>query len=187
MDSNSIKLEEEPLIEYKEAPLSEVKPELNKKVETEPKAEIKVVPNVPLEVEEGIKMKPELAPVVEKASRLEELPEDTLSTMLVFKWLEFLMSRVGTSNLIDILDYYNNLGWISGKAISKLMKVSKNMKYFHDDIEWKANEKMAPEDHVVSLLYIEKLAGRPIAVEELEGMEREINRIKKWADELQKM
>ena len=107
--------------------------------------------------------------------------------MLVFKWLEFLISRVGTSNLIDVLDYYNNLGWLSGKAISKLMKVSKNMKYFHEDIEWKANEKMAPEDHVVSLLYIEKLAGRPIAVEELEGMEREISRIKKWADELQKM
>lgn len=67
------------------------------------------------------------------------------------------------------------------------MKVSKNMKYFHEDIDWKANECMAPEDHVVSLLYIEKLAGRPIAVEELEGMEREINRIKKWAEELQKM
>ncbi|MBA2861670.1 FlaD/FlaE family flagellar protein [Methanococcus maripaludis] len=160
----------EPIIEFKE----------------EPKIE-KVVSKVPLEIEEENNMRHELAPAVETAARLQELPEDTLSTMLVFKWLEFLISRVGTGNLIDVLDYYHNLGWISGKAISKLMKVSKNMKYFHEDIDWKANECMAPEDHVVSLLYIEKLAGRPIAVEELEGMEREINRIKKWADELQKM
>ncbi|MBA2867899.1 FlaD/FlaE family flagellar protein [Methanococcus maripaludis] len=160
----------EPIIEFKE----------------EPKIE-KVVSKVPLEIEEGNNMRPELTPAVETTARLQELPEDTLSTMLVFKWLEFLISRVGTGNLIDVLDYYHNLGWISGKAISKLMKVSKNMKYFHEDIDWKANECMAPEDHVVSLLYIEKLAGRPIAVEELEGMEREINRIKKWAEELQKM
>lgn len=46
-------------------------------------------------------------------------------------------------------------------------------------------DKMISEDHIVSLLYIEKLAGRPIPVDELESMDREINRIRKWAEELQ--
>lgn len=133
---------------------------------------------------EVINMANGLPNVSNKKCRLEELPEDTLSTMLVFKWLEFLISRVGLSNLIDILDYYYNLGWISEKVVNRLIKISKNMKYLNEEFR-KPMDKMISEDHIVSLLYIEKLAGRPIPVDELESMDREINRIKKWAEELQ--
>nr|O06637.2 RecName: Full=Putative flagella-related protein D [Methanococcus voltae]AAB57828.2 putative flagella-related protein D [Methanococcus voltae PS] len=139
---------------------------------------------IPMDYVEVKNMESEIAKINEN-TRLHELPEDTLSTMLIFKWLEFLISRVGTNNLVDVLDYYYTLKWISGKSVNKLLKISKNMKYFHEDMEWKASKSMTPEDHVVSLLYIEKLAGRPISMDELEEMEREITRIKKWANELQ--
>lgn len=91
--------------------------------------------NVPIIEEEVIDMPTDLTGVHDKKYNLEELPEDTLSTMLVFKWLEFLISRVGLSNLIDILDYYYNLGWISEKVVNRLIKISKNMKYLNEEFQ----------------------------------------------------
>ena len=134
--------------------------------------------------EGGIDMTSEIQKISGRKYRLEDIPEDTLSTMLVFKWLEFLISRVGLNNLIDILDYYYNLGWISEKVVNKLIKISKNMKYLSEELR-KPVDKMIPEDHIVSLLYIEKLAGRPIPIDELENIDREVKRIRKWAEELQ--
>ncbi|WP_292461137.1 FlaD/FlaE family flagellar protein [Methanothermococcus sp.] len=161
-------------------------PEIEKKEEEHIVEEIKTEnsKNVPIIGEEVIDMPTDLTGVHDKKYNLEELPEDTLSTMLVFKWLEFLISRVGLSNLIDILDYYYNLGWISENVVNRLIKISKNMKYLNEEFR-KPMDKMISEDHIVSLLYIEKLAGRPIPVDELESMDREINRIRKWAEELQ--
>jgi len=158
-------VEEESALEPLEKQISEVTPISKKK-------------------EGGIDMASEIQKLSDRKYRLEDIPEDTLSTMLVFKWLEFLISRVGLNNLIDILDYYYNLGWISEKVVNRLIKISKNMKYLNEELR-KPVDKMIPEDHIVSLLYIEKLAGRPIPIDELENIEREVTRIRKWAEELQ--
>jgi len=172
VEEKPVKKEKEEKEEIKEKELQKAKEENLKEVHTG---------------EEVIIMPSDLTPVTEEKYRLEELPEDTVSTMLAFKWLEFLTSRVGSSNLIDTLDYYYNLKWISSKVVSKLIKISKNLKYFHEDLNWKPTNKMTPEDHVVSLLYIEKLGGRPVPMDELESVEREITRIKKWSEELQNL
>lgn len=169
--------------EEKEESAVEEKEEINEKEIQKAKEEVKKVRTG----EEVIIMPSDLTPVTEEKYRLGELPEDTVSTMLAFKWLEFLTSRIGSNNLIDTLDYYYNLKWISGKVVSKLLKISKNLKYFHEDLNWKPTKKMTPEDHVVSLLYVEKLSGRPVPIDELESVEREITRIKKWSEELQNL
>jgi len=121
----------------------------------------------------------------EKEYRLNDIPEDAVSMTLVFKWLEFLISKSGVTYLPDILDYYNKIGWISNKVILKLLRFAKNMKITYDNEELRPKDKLSPSDHIVSLLYIEKLAGRPIDSEVLEMLEIEIRRIKKWAMELQ--
>ncbi|ADC69940.1 flagella protein [Methanocaldococcus sp. FS406-22] len=121
----------------------------------------------------------------EKEYRLNDIPEDAVSMTLVFKWLEFLISKSGVTYLPDILDYYNKIGWISNKVILKLLRFAKNMKITYDEEELRPRDKLSPSDHIVSLLYIEKLAGRPIDPEVLEMLEIEIRRIKKWAMELQ--
>jgi len=180
----AVEEEKEPVAEEKPVKGEKEKEEIKEKETHEAKEEdIKEVHTG----EEVIIMPSDLTPVTEEKYRLEELPEDTVSTMLAFKWLEFLTSRVGSSNLIDTLDYYYNLKWISSKVVSKLIKISKNLKYFHEDLNWKPTNKMTPEDHVVSLLYIEKLGGRPVPMDELESVEREITRIKKWSEELQNL
>ncbi|XRP97755.1 FlaD/FlaE family flagellar protein [Methanocaldococcus sp. 16A] len=121
----------------------------------------------------------------ERQYRLNDIPEDAVSMALVFKWLEFLISKVGITNLPDILDYYNKIGWISNKVILKLLRFTKNMKIILDMENIRPRDKLSPSDHIMSLLYIEKLAGRPIDTEVLEMLEIEIRRIKKWAEELQ--
>lgn len=114
----------------------------------------------------------------EKEYRLNDIPEDAVSMTLVFKWLEFLISRGGMTYLPDILDYYNKIGWISNRVILKLLRFAKNMKITFDEEELRPRDKLSPSDHIVSLLYIEKLAGRPIDSEILEMLEIEIRRIK---------
>jgi flagellar protein FlaD len=121
----------------------------------------------------------------EKQYRLEDIPEDAVSMTLVFKWLEFLISKVGITNLPDILDYYNKIGWISNRVILKLLRFTKNMRIVFDMENIRPRDKLSPSDHIMSLLYIEKLAGRPIDPEMLEMIEIETRRIKKWAEELQ--
>ncbi|XRO77375.1 FlaD/FlaE family flagellar protein [Methanocaldococcus sp. 10A] len=121
----------------------------------------------------------------ERQYRLNDIPEDAVSMALVFKWLEFLISKVGIANLPDILDYYNKIGWISNKVILKLLRFTKNMRIILDIENIRPRDKLSPSDHIMSLLYIEKLAGRPIDTEILEMLEIEIRRIKKWAEELQ--
>lgn len=123
----------------------------------------------------------------ERQYRLNDIPEDAVSMALVFKWLEFLISKVGVVNLPDVLDYYNKIGWISNKVILKLLRFTKNMKIILDIDKVRPRDKLSPSDHIMSLLYIEKLAGRPIDPDVLEMLEIEIRRIKKWAEELQSL
>jgi len=166
--------------------------ETHKKVEeTETKREIKEeVKEVKLEKYKPLKELSMgggfMAPIEEeKEYRLNDIPEDAVSMTLVFKWLEFLISRSGMTYLPDILDYYNKIGWISNRVILKLLRFAKNMQITFDEEELRPRDKLSPSDHIVSLLYIEKLAGRPIDSEILEMLEIEIRRIKKWAVELQ--
>ncbi|CAB3288803.1 Putative flagella-related protein D [Methanocaldococcus lauensis] len=162
----------------------ESKKEDIKKVEGIFKEDIKEKEQKPLEIpEEGVYMQATVEK--EKYYRLNDIPEDAVSTTLVFKWLEFLISKCGITNLPDILDYYNEIGWISDKVILKLLRFAKNMKIIINTENIKPKDKLSPSDHIMSLLYIEKLAGRPVNSEVLEMLEIEIRRIKKWAEGLQ--
>jgi flagellar protein FlaD len=111
---------------------------------------------------------------VQGTYKLESLSEDPLSTVLAFKWIEFLAGRVGINNLMNMLDYYHDLKWISEDVVARLIKISKTMEYLTEEnnkIDEVVN-KMVPEDHIVSILYVEKLAGRTISADELEHIDR---------------
>ncbi|ADG13762.1 flagella protein [Methanocaldococcus infernus ME] len=175
IEEQEIKIEEEE-IEPEEIELEE---EEEIKVEEEKEEIPKEIPDV-----EGIEEVEEMLGE-EQGYRLNDIPEDPISTALAFKWLQFLVSKVGTSNLPDVLDYYNKIGWISNKVVLKLLRYSKNMRFFGGEEEnVKVNDKLTPSDHIMSFLYIEKLAGRPLDPDMLEMLEIEIRRFKKWAEEL---
>lgn len=86
---------------------------------------------------------------------LEELDDASLETQR--KWLRFMLERVGTNNLPHLLDYYESIGWISRKVANRLLELSKKEKRYTAS-SWK----LSPEEHRKSLLFIEKIMGKPL-------------------------
>jgi len=116
--------------------------------------------------------------------RLKRIPGDVLSTMIAMKWLELLIDKVGISNLPDVLEFYNEMGWISEEALITLVKYARGTKPFHEDVDWKPDEKLTARDHMLSLLFIEKLRGKKVSRDLLILLDREVKKIKSSAEEI---
>lgn len=116
--------------------------------------------------------------------RLKKIPEDVLSIMIAMKWVEFLIEKVGITNLPEVLEFYCDLGWISEEVLTKLIKYAKGTKPFHEDMDWKPEEKLTARDHMLSLLFIERLRGRKISKDLLIMLDRELKKIRSSAEEI---
>lgn len=117
-----------------------------------------------------------------KPAKLEDIPDDPSSIIFTLKWLEYLSERVGYSNIPDTVEFYYNLGWLSDKAILKLLKYLKGIKIGDDELEEHSGN-LTIADHLVSLLFIERLNGKKISGESLDKLEWEIRRIKKGVEQ----
>ncbi|AIF69302.1 hypothetical protein PAP_04455 [Palaeococcus pacificus DY20341] len=133
--------------------------------------------NIPREVESVLFSAPK------KAYRLEKLPNDMISMMTAFKWLGFLMEKVGVQNLENVLEYYHELGWISEEVLNDLLKYAKGTKPHHREPNWKPEDKLTIQDHVISLLFLERLRGVRISRETLNSLEREMKLITRAIEE----
>lgn len=76
------------------------------------------------------------------------------------KWLKFMLERVGHNNLPRLLDYYENLGWISMEVSDKLIELAETQKQRYVGPSWT----LSAEEHRISMLYIEKLQGKPVDI-----------------------
>ena len=76
------------------------------------------------------------------------------------KWLMFMLERVGHNNLSRLLDYYENLGWISMDVSEKLFELAETQKQRYVGPSWT----LSAEEHRISMLYIEKLQGKPVEI-----------------------
>jgi len=86
---------------------------------------------------------------------IEYIEEKTLS-----QWLMFMLERVGHNNLPKLLDYYENLGWISMDVTEKLIDLAETQKQSYVGPSWT----LSAEEHRISMLYIEKLQGKPVEI-----------------------
>jgi archaellum component FlaD/FlaE len=81
-----------------------------------------------------------------------EIESDIISTSILLKWVEFLLSRTGES-LAEVLQLYVELGWIDEALSSKMLILAKAL-----DVPNQAkNSKLGAKDHIQSLIFIEKL------------------------------
>jgi flagellar protein FlaD len=126
----------------------------------------------------------ENAPVTKKSSlplvRLEFIKADPTSVVVLLNWIEFLMERVGRNNLMDALDYYVDIGWISEDVMSEIMAYARGIDYYVEKPTWR----LLPEDHTKSLLFIERLSGRKIDRNMLSSIDREMAKVKHGLEEL---
>jgi len=107
-------------------------------------------------------------------ARLERLPDDMVSTMIALKWLSFLIDKAGMQNLENILEFYYRIGWISENVLNTLLTYADGTKPHYREPNWRPEDKLTIQDHLISLLFIERLRGGRVTREVLDSIEREI-------------
>ncbi|MCL7410603.1 MAG: flagella protein [Methanosarcinaceae archaeon] len=112
--------------------------------------------------------------------RLDSIKRDPMSVVVLLNWIEFLMERVGRNNLMDALDYYVDIEWISENVRSEIMAYARGIDYYVEKPTWR----LLPEDHTKSLLFIERLCGRKIDKNMLSTIDREMSKVKHGLEEL---
>ncbi|AXI25322.1 flagellar protein E [Methanofervidicoccus sp. A16] len=117
-----------------------------------------------------------------RPAKLEKIPDDPISIIFAFKWIEYLSEKVGYSNIPDVLEFYYNLGWLSDRAVLDLLKLLKGIRTGIEEEE-ELPPRLTITDHLVSLLFIERLNGKKISSDILDRIEWEIRRIRKGVEE----
>ncbi len=142
-------------------------------------------------MEKGLEIPPEIREslIVPYASsngkaRLEKIPQDMASTLIALKWLGFLIDRVGMQNLEQVLEFYYEIGWISEDVLNTMLKYANGTKPHHREPNWRPEDKLTIQDHLISLLFIERLRGVKITREILDSIEREMKVINRVLEEV---
>jgi archaellum component FlaD/FlaE len=114
----------------------------------------------------------------EDLQRLEHIPTDPESIVIIMKWLQYLVEKLGKNHLPNILGYYVDIGWISDDVRLDLLDYSKGI----TDIPNQTNppsSHLPTRDHVQSLLFIQKLKGVQLDDRFLNKIERDMEKILK--------
>ncbi|MHC1592956.1 MAG: FlaD/FlaE family flagellar protein [Methermicoccaceae archaeon] len=134
-------------------------------------------PSIDGEVEDVQEPKTSPASNGVKLATIESTPSNVV---LLLTWIEFLMERVGRNNLVDALDYYVEIGWISEEVASTMLSYARGLDYYVEKPTWR----LLPDDHTKSLLFIERLLGNKIDRARLNSVEREMTKVKHGLEEL---
>lgn len=88
-----------------------------------------------------------------------EISEDPKEKILN-QWLMFMLERVGNNNLPYLLDHYEDIGWISMNVSDKLIELAESQQQRYEGPSWT----LSAEEHRTSMLFIEKLQGKPVEI-----------------------
>ncbi len=135
-----------------------------------------------------------------KKPLLAYVSHDFLTLTLVMRWIEFLFERVTRDKLSLVLDYYVDVGWISEDVKSEVMSYARGemqdvTKYMapeevrEDNFRELVSPPAAPykkvedwrlsaDDHLKSLLFIQKIAGLEVDKDRLNSLEQNIAKFK---------
>lgn len=112
---------------------------------------------------------------------LNNIPNDPESIIIVMKWLQYLIDKCGRMNLNEILDYYVDIGWINDEVKISLLDYSSGIseeKYNNGKNQQNAND-LSSNDHIQSLMFIQKLKGYKFDKHFIDRIEGEMSRISK--------
>ena len=113
-----------------------------------------------LKLEPPVVKKAESINPVQNELHLTKISNEPSSLMLVLKWLEFLLKKAGYVGMIKSLLYYEELGWISERVRSRLIKLAEDIKARGGGY---GKRPLTIRDHMVSLFFISKLQGLKIS------------------------
>lgn len=109
---------------------------------------------------------------------LERIPTDPESIVVIMKWLQHLVDKLGRNNLPEVLGYYVDIGWISDDVRLDLINYSKGITEIPNQTSPPSSH-LPTRDHVQSLLFIQKLKGIQLDDRFLNKIERDMEKIVK--------
>lgn len=135
-----------------------------------------------------------------KKPLLSSIPHDFLTLVTVMRWIEFLFERVTRDKISLVLDYYVDVGWISEDVKSEIMSYARGeiqdvTKYLPSEeggedlfqglpaptaAPYKKVEdwRLSADDHLKSLMFIQKIAGLEVDKDRLNSLELNISKFK---------
>jgi len=109
---------------------------------------------------------------------LEHIPSDPESIVVIMKWLQYLVEKIGKNNLPDVLGYYVDIGWISDDVRLDLISYSKGITAEPAQVGTQSPH-LPTRDHLQSLLFIQKLKGLQLDERFLSKIERDMEKMVK--------
>jgi archaellum component FlaD/FlaE len=116
--------------------------------------------------------------IEEDIQPLDHIPSDPESIVVIMKWLQYLVDKIGKNNVPDILGYYVDIGWISDDVRLDLINYSKGITEAPNQTSPPSSH-LPTRDHVQSLLFIQKLKGVQLDDRFLSKIERDMEKIVK--------
>ena len=109
---------------------------------------------------------------------LEHIPSDPESIVVIMKWLQYLVEKIGKNNLPDVLGYYVDIGWISDDVRLDLISYSKGITGEPAQTGTQSSH-LPTRDHLQSLLFIQKLKGLQLDERFLSKIDRDMEKMVK--------
>jgi len=135
-------------------------------------------PKADMFVEESavLKQTPVRAAVKNNGPYLQYIRKDFVSDIIALKWMDYLVTTFGIKRMAEIIDFYVDVGWISKGVKELLVNYSRGYTLREMTI---SEEGSIPtlRDHIKSLIFIAKLGGYELKVEEIEKVVKDIEEL----------
>lgn len=96
---------------------------------------------------------------------------------MMLEWVDLMLRRVGRANLLDLLEYYEGLGWLDQEAKRRVIRVAVGMDAPDRPEEKERGEWRGDLDlHERSLITIERLHGNDISAADIESLRMDMQR-----------
>jgi len=156
-------------------------------VTVEPEIEMEEIEANEMESKEvevgGIKVEVEDSGKNVKGPYLSQLKKDFVSDIIALKWMDYLVNTFGIKRMAEILDFYTDIGWISKSVKDLLINYSRGYVLREMHVVEEPNTPTL-RDHIRSLIFIAKLGGFDLEIDEIERVIKEIENFEKEASEV---
>ncbi|MGM0398066.1 MAG: FlaD/FlaE family flagellar protein [Halobacteriota archaeon] len=107
------------------------------------------------QVKELVRIESGADPTTLERPYLTSIPDQYAGRLTLFEWLDFVLRRAGVRRTLEALEYYENIGWISGDVADELRD---HVRAFRDVARDASATDLETTDHVLSLVYVARLA-----------------------------
>ncbi len=114
--------------------------------------------------------------------RLERIKDDLKSVVILLKWIEFLLEKVGYDGFENVLNYYVDINWISDDVMLTMLRYVKGLKVNQNTDYQMSN--LSVQDHMISLFFIEMLRNGKFDRNAVLEIEKEIYKMRREVIEL---